>query len=192
MTAGVRDEVEGAAAELAKIFPSEMNIATCSPVSTTDPAPLVLALTACHVHAPLVFLNGHVALGTSLEFNGGGPVVEQLNLGVVTGFPLVPRCHEALEAEGLLTCGARNVGGILRSGFHYDILTLGVWTVLLGIACHHLLVGTELLKLRESLFVNACLYEFIRNALRTSLLGTFNKVATRAALGDFKGQELLV
>ena len=144
------------------------------------------------MHAPLVFLNGHVALGTSLEFNGGGPVVEQLDLGVVTGFPLVPRRHEALEAESLLTCGAGNVGGILRSGFHYDILTLGVGTVLLGFACHHLLVGAELLELRESLFVNASFYEFIRKPLRTPLLGTFNKVATRPTLGDFIRQEVLV
>ena len=144
------------------------------------------------MHAPLVFLNGHVALGTSLEFNGGRPVVKQLDLGVITGFPLVPRRHEALEAEGLLTCGAGNVGRILRSDFHYDILTLGVGTVLLGIARHHLLVGAEFLELRESLFVNAPLYEFIRKALRTPLLGTFNKVATRATLGYFISQEVLV
>ena len=80
-----------------------MNVFACSKVLPTDPAPLVLTLAACHVHAALVLLDGDAALGTSLAFHGGGPLGQQLGLGVVTGFPLVPRRDKTLEAEGLRT-----------------------------------------------------------------------------------------
>jgi hypothetical protein len=106
-------------------------------VTHAQPAELVLALRASHVHAPLVFLNAHLALGARLG------VKFEPNLGVIhtlvyfclplghdiAGDWSVSRLH-ALETKIVPTL-ADNIS-LLHRWIDYSIVTVGSGTVLCG------------------------------------------------------------
>ena len=57
---------------------------------TTDPAPVVVTLTASHMHAAFVLFDGYFALRTLVGSYNVGPAFVELLLSLVAGLALVP------------------------------------------------------------------------------------------------------
>jgi len=106
-------------------------------VLSADPAPVVLALAAGHVHAAAVLLDRHLAPGTVMRTDLVGPALIHAVLRLRARFALVP-VDAAFEAHAPLACLALYLLRPLR-GLN-DRLALGVRTELLVAAAHRNLV----------------------------------------------------
>ena len=115
--------------------------------ASANPAPMIFALRALHMHASIVFLDRDLAFRTSMCSDLVSPAAINLLLSLYASLPLVHWKHAALETKtsfALMTIYFLRFG---ISDFNYHILTFGVWTELLEFALNNLYVFKELLVL---------------------------------------------
>ena len=129
------------------------------PQTTTDPAPLVLALRTSHVLAPEILFYEDSAVGTAGGAIHDGPALVEFLLCLFTGLPLVPRGHTA-EAHLLLARRALNLFSLFSS-LHYGLALRSGAELFLAIHCD-LVILAELFELLESLIIHEAFQELVR------------------------------
>jgi hypothetical protein len=147
-----------------------------SPISSTDPTPFIFTLGTCHVLASCIFLYRYIALGTLLRLYSNGPFFKLFSLILLTRQILMPRNH-TLKAEYLLAILACDLDRPLLRRLDHHILALGIWTELLAVAAHHLLICFKLSKLFVCGLVTHSHHEVVRDRGCAPLLRAFNEEA---------------
>lgn len=141
-----------------------------------DPTPVVVTLSAVHVHAPLVFLYRYPTIWTLVAPAPVSPAPEQMLLSLRTRFAFVHRKNLALEAESSLTLRTRYFPCLWVRNLDYSILTIRVGTELPGLADKYLSILFEFPILGDNILRYKCGELLFADGLPTPLLWTFEKM----------------
>ena len=162
-----------------------------SPVSSTYPAPFMLALRTRHMLTTLIFLDRNITLGALLGFNSHSPLFKLFILVLVTRQILMP-CNKALKAECLFTVVARHLNRLFIWHFHHNVLAFGIRTELFQVASHHFFVCFELSKFFVGHLVAYFFYEIVRHWLLAPSLRAFDEKSLASRLSDLESEEISV